>query len=134
MLLFIGVVFSLFAMMTSEAEQKYDMDIDTSMWEGKYDYAQSINETVDPIVTSVNTIGDEEAGWFEKVGAGFTGIIAAVKLLPTMLGKTFLIGGRLITGLSSSLGVPSWLSLTILISLTIWGIFKLIGFLQRWEI
>jgi len=53
---------------------------------------------------SIRTISDQEKGFLEKVGAGFTGIIAAVTFLPDMGLTAILIGGRLITGIGTNIG------------------------------
>lgn len=133
-LLMIGVVLFVMVEMVKEAEQTYDIDINKTEWEGKYDFASDINDSIQPIKESIDDIADEEKGWLEKIGAGFTGIIAAVTFLPALVWNTGKLGGELITGLGSSLGIPGYLILVFIIMLTAWGIFKLIEFLQRWEI
>lgn len=133
-LLMVGVILFVMVQMVKEAEEIYDIEVNKTEWEGKYDYAADINESMQPIKESIDSISDEEKGWLEKVGAGFTGIIAAVTFLPALIWNTGKLGGELITGLGSSLGIPSYLILVFIIMLTVWGIFKLIAFLQRWEI
>lgn len=132
-LLFVGVVLFVMAQMVNEANDKYDTSINTSSWEGKYDYAESVNESVTPIITSINDITSEEKGWLEKVGAGFTGIISAVTLLPALVWSSFTMGGGLMTGGLSSLGVPAYLIMVLILALVVWGVFKLIEFFQRWQ-
>ena len=133
-LLMVGVVLFVMVQMVKEAEELYDIEINKTGWEGKYDFASDINDSIQPIKESIDDIADEEKGWLEKVGAGFTGIIAAVTFLPTLVWNTGKLGGELITGLGGSLGIPGYLILVFIIMLTAWGIFKLIEFLQRWEI
>ena len=36
--------------MVNESNDKYDTGINTSLWEGKYDYAQSVNQSIDPLI------------------------------------------------------------------------------------
>lgn len=133
-LLFIGVVITVVLLMTNDASDYYSVEVNTSSIQGKYDYSSTINESVDPIITSLDKISDQENGWLSKVGAGFTGIIAAVLLLPKLVWTTFAMGGNLITTGLSSLSVPAFIISTILIGLTIWGVFRLIAFFQRWEL
>ncbi len=132
-LLFVGVIFFIMATMVHEANDKYDININTTLWEGKYDYVQQVNTSVNPLISSVNDIANEDKGWFEKVGAGFTGIIAAVKLLPALVWNTFTMGGGLMNGGLSSIGLPTYLITVFILGLIIWGIFKLIEFFQRWN-
>lgn len=133
-LLMIGVILFVVVEMVKEAEQIYDIEINKTEWEGKYDYAAELNDSFQPIKKSIDSIADEEKGWLEKVGAGFTGIIAAVIFLPSLVGHMGLLGGQLITGLGGSLGIPGYLLLVFIMMIFIWGIFKLLEFLQRWEI
>ena len=133
-LLFVGVVLFSIALMINEAEDKYGVDINTTSWEGKYDYADSINKSVDPLIESIDDIANEDKGWLEKVGAGFTGIISAVTLLPALVWSSFVMGGGLITGGLSSIGLPTYLIGVFIISLIVWGVIKLLEFFQRWEV
>ena len=133
-LLFVGVVFFAINLMVSEAEDKYGTDINTTSWKGKYDYAESINESVDPLIGAIDDIANEDKGWLEKVGAGFTGIISAVILLPAIVWDSFRMGGGLITGVFSSIGLPAYLISVFIIALIVWGVFKLVEFFQRWQV
>lgn len=130
-MLFVGVILFVVTSMVNEANSKYDTGINTSLWEGKYDYSESVNSSVSDLSNSINTVTNSDNGWL-KVEAGFTGIISAVKLLPSLIGNTFVNGGAMITGGFSSLGIPAYLIAVFLIGLTIWGVTKLIEFFQRW--
>lgn len=131
-LLFVGVIFFVMAAMATEANSKYGININTTTWEGKYDYASTVNESVDPLISSINDITNQDTGWLEKVSSGFTGIISAVTLLPTLVWNSFTMGGGLINGGLSSVGVPAYIISVIIIGLVIWGVFALISFFQRW--
>ncbi len=133
-LLITGMIIFVMSQMVSEADENYSVDINQSEWQGKYDFAQEVNESVNPVIVSINTITNQEAGWLEKVGAGFTGIVSAVTLLPTLVWEGGKMGGTLITGLANSFGIPSYITLVFLIMLIVWGIFELIQFFQRWSI
>lgn len=133
-LLFVGFIFFIMAMMVSESNSKYGTDINTTTWEGKYDYVSSINDSVDPLIGSIQDITNEDKGWLEKIGSGFTGIISAVTLLPALVWKSFAMGGGLITGVLSSVGLSVYIITLFLVSLVIWGVFKLIEFFQRWQV
>lgn len=131
-MLFIGVIFFIFAMMINEGANKYNVDVNNTVWEGKYDYAENINSSMSPLINSIDNIADQDKGWLEKVGSGFTGIIAAVTLLPKLVWNTFAISGELITGGFTPLHIPQYIIMVILISVIIWGVFKLVEFFQRW--
>jgi hypothetical protein len=131
-MLFVGVIFFVMASMVSESNDKYGTGINTSLWEGKYEYSSSINSSVTNLSNSINEITNEDKGWLVKIGAGFTGIISAVKLLPALIGNTFVNGGAMINGGFSSLGLPVYIISIFLICLIVWGVTKLIEFFQRW--
>lgn len=133
-MLVIGIVFFVVALMVNEASEKYDTDINTTIWEDQYDYADQINDSISPIRTSLEELTNQETGWLSKIGAGFTGIIAAVTLIPSLVWNGFLMGGSLITGIFTSLNVPAYIISVFLIMLTVWGIIKLIEFFQRWSL
>jgi len=133
-LLFVGVIFFVFALAMNEASEKYGEDIDISSWEDKYDYASDINSSIDPLIEEIDKISNEETGWLEKVGAGFTGLISAVLLLPKLVWSSFEITGGLITNGFTPLNIPQYIITVLIIALTIWGVFKLVEFFQRWQI
>lgn len=133
-LLFVGVIFFVMSSMVNESNAKYDPGINTTLWEGKYDYAQSVNSSVDPLISSINDISNPDKGWLAKIGAGFTGIISAVMLLPALVWGSLKTGGGLITGGLSSVGLPVYIIAVFIIALLIWGIVKLLEFFQRWTV
>jgi len=128
--------------MVNEAEDNYDVTINQSVWRNesntesgtKYDFASAVNESVWEIGQDLRTIGNEDEGWLTRVASGFTGIVRAVIFLPDMVFTAGVMGGTLITGLGTSLGIPSYLILVFIIMLTVWGIFQLVEFFQRWTI
>lgn len=133
-LLVVGIIFFVIALMVTEAKDKYDVDMNTSTWENQYDYATTVNESIGPLQEDLDKLSNQETGWLTKIGAGFTGIISAVTLLPNLMWSGFYMGGLLITGIFSSIGVPAYIIGVFTIMLTVWGIIKLIEFLQRWNI
>lgn len=130
----VGVVFFLFASMVSEANSYYGTDINSSEWDEEYDYANTINTKITPLKTSLETIETPETGWFIKILAGIAAIPKAVTLLPTLLFSGFSIGSSMFTGFFTILGIPGYILTVVLISITIWGVIKLIEVFQRWSI
>lgn len=134
MLTFVGVIMFAMFQMVNEAEDNYNIDINESDWEERYDFAEDINEEIQPIKDSIDTIQNQEAGWLERVGSGFTGIIAAVTFLPSILWDILTLSTGLATGLGLALAIPAYIITVAIIMLSIWAIFKLIEFYQRWVV
>ena len=133
MLLIVGVFLFLIISMVHESETNYDIDINESAWEDQYDFANDVNDSISPLKNSIDDITSEDTGWLEKVGSGFTGIIAAVTFLPSFVWSMGKMGTNLITGLGTFLGVPSEIILVFIIMISLWGIYQLIQFFQRWK-
>ena len=133
-LVVIGVIFFVFASMVNESNSYYGTSIDSENLTGKYDYASSINSSIDPIRKSLETIESEDTGWFTKITAGIAAIPRAVTLLPVMLYSAFSIGGSMITGFFTTLGIPNYILTVALILVLVWGVFKLIEVFQRWQV
>jgi len=135
MLLVISGIFFTFALMTQEAKTYYpEAGIDDSDWADKYDFGTSINRTVSPLQKAFEKLGDEEAGWWTKLTAGITAVPLAIIQIPVVLFQTFVMGGLLITGVFTSLGIPAYLLGIVLIMVLVWGIFKLVEIYQRWQV
>lgn len=118
----------------NEAEDNYNIEVNKSQWEDRYDFASDVNTQVQPIKNSLDTISNQDEGWLNKVGAGFTGIIAAITFLPGMLWSIMTLSTGLSTGLGVALAIPAYLITVIIVRLIVWGVFKLIEFFQRWNV
>lgn len=134
MLLAVSVVVFLFVQMTNEAETIYGIDINQSDFEDNYDFASDVNESISPVIDSVNTIRDGESGFFSIVSAAFTGIIAAVKFLPDLFLSMISSTAGLVMNIGGILGIPGYILLVVILLLSAWGLFELIAFLQRWNL
>ena len=145
MILFVGVILFVVSQMVNETQDRYDITINQSNWQNedtgiqssqtsKYDFAGRIEDKIQGIKKSIDDITSEDKGWFEKIGAGFTGIIKAVVFLPSLVWDLGVMGGSLVTGVGTSIGLPEYLILVFIIMLTVWGVFKLVEFFQRWQI
>lgn len=134
MILMVGVIMFVVFSMIGEAEDTYDIEINKSDWEDRYDFATDVNNEVEPIKDSIDTIQNQDAGWLERVGAGFTGIIAAVTFLPQMLWSIITLSTGLATGIGIALAIPAYIITVIIIMLVAWGVFKLLEFYQRWNV
>ena len=138
MLVVVGIILYTMSLMTNEASDTYDVTINKT-WvnssditsTSKYDFASSVNKSIYPIGQSIRTVTNEEEGWLNRVGAGFTGIIGAVIFIPDMLFTSIVMWTSLITGIGTSIGIPAYITLTFTILLLVWGVFELINFFQN---
>lgn len=134
-LLVVGVIFGVYGLMINEENNNYPSDtINSSEWQDRYDYTQSLNESIAPLQSTFATIEDTNTGWFVKVVAGIAAIPYAVIRIPVLLFTGFGLGGSMATGLLTSLGIPLFIIMAVIIGLVFWGIFKLIELYQRWYI
>lgn len=133
-LLMVGVFIFVVVSMLIETEDNYDVEINKSAWQDQYDFANDVNESIYPIKESIDGITDEESGWLERVGSGFTGIVAAVTFLPTMVWDLGRMGGNLVSGIGTVLHLPSYMIFVFVLMLLVWGVIKLIEFFQRWNV
>ena len=133
-LLIIGILLFVTIQMINESETNYDIEVNKTGWEGQYDFANDINNSIAPLQKSIENIANEETGWLEKVGSGFTGIISAVTLIPKLLFSLIKLGNNLIVGLGIAFGIAGEITQVFLIMLYVWIIYKAIEFFQRWNI
>lgn len=133
-LLIVGLVMFMVIQMVNESEEHYDVAINKTEWENQYDYAQQINNSISPIKNSIDTITNQDSGWLDKVGAGFTGIIKAVTFLPGLVATSIGMASGMITGIGTWLGLPSYFIFVGIVLLIAWGVFELIEFFQRWRV
>jgi hypothetical protein len=144
MLLCVGGVIFIFASMVHEANIYYpDADLNSSEWgtykdnntvNSKYDFASQVNDKIKPIKTAIEKIQDSDTGWFSKIVSGIAAIPYAVIILPVLLFDALTIGGTLITGFMTTLGIPSYIITVALIMMIVWGVFKILEAYQRWNL
>lgn len=131
MLLICGIIIFIMAQMATEANSVYDTKINQSSWSGQYNFNSEINKTLNPIKSSLEDIQNEDKGWLEKIGSGFTGLIAAVKFLPNLVLSTINSAGVLIIGIGTSFNIPGVILAVFITMMLAWAIFKLYEFFQR---
>jgi len=142
MLIVVGIVLFVMTQMVNEAEDQYGVEINQSAWvdesdtskTSKYDFAGEVNDSIWPMGQDFLTLANEDEGWLTRIASGFTGIVRAVIFLPVIVFTAGIMGGKLIVGLGTSVGVPSYLTLVFVILLYIWGVFALLKFFQRWDV
>lgn len=134
LILIISAVFFVMGSMTSEInEYSPEVQINDSAWAGRYDYTEDINASIAPIKNSFDTIQDENKGWFSKLTSGIAAIPAAVIAIPKLIFGSLIMGGSLIVGTFTTVGIPFALILTITVMILVWAIFKLIEIYNRWQ-
>jgi len=133
-LVIVGVIFFIYAMMVNESNSVYPTgNINSSSWNGTYDYVSRVDTAVAPIQQSFQDI-EESKGWFSFISAGVAGIFRGVTALPTLVFAAFSISGAMFTGFFTAFGLPTYILGAVLVILTVWGLFKLIEIIQRWQI
>lgn len=145
-LLLISTVFAVYGMMVKDANKTFATTmpefspIVSSNWTssdqdtvggGPYDFIDSINGTVGPLMTKFAIIKNEEEGWFSKLTAGITAIPYTILLVPDVLISSISIAGAIVTGFFIALGIPGWFVILIGVIITIWAVFKLLEYYQR---
>ena len=133
-LVVIGVIFFLFASMVIESNEYYGSDMNSSEWDEEYDYALQINESVEPLRSSLETIEDEDAGWFTRIAAGIAALPRAVTLVPSVLFDGFQIATSMIGAFFSVLGIPATILIAVSVLVLVWGVIKLIEFFHRYPV
>jgi len=131
-LLMVGVVFFSFALISTDINNYYpETAINSSEWDGEYDYVQRLNDSVNPLKEKYEVIEDEEQGWYTKLWAGISAIPYAVILFPRVLFSGLAIGSEAFSNFLYALAIPSYIILALLIGMMIWAMFKLLEFFQR---
>lgn len=133
-LVIIGLVMFILALYINEGASHYDIDVNNSMWQDKYNYSSEVGNNVQTIQDSFEDIRNEKTGWLSIGASGFTGIIAAVTLVPSLVISSISLTAQLITGFGSTVGLPLYIIGVIGILVTIWAMIKLIETYQRWNI
>jgi hypothetical protein len=133
MLLVVGAVFFIFAQMISEANENYpSTNINSSVWDSKYDFANGINNDTAPLQQAFSDIENPDKGWFSKLISGIAAIPWAVIKLPVILFSALAMGGIMVTGFLGIFGIPAYIVTVVLIMMVVWGIIKLIEAFHRW--
>lgn len=105
--------------------------IDTSLWEEKYDYAESINRSIDPLLEKFDDIQDEDKGWFSKLGSGIVAIpYALVAFASLVIGSIGTMNNIMVEGLKQ-LKFPPEIIYIFLVFMGVWGISKLLQFFNK---
>lgn len=132
-ILFIGgIVLVAVSNVAQDTSSYYGVDVNTSLFADKYNYMNEINSSVDPLINSLDDISSQDKGWLEIGVSGFTGIIKAITLIPSILWQSFKLAGAMVTGGLVPIGVPAGIIGVIMVALIIWGVFKLLEGIHRW--
>ena len=146
-LLLVSAIFATYGLIVHESNQTYSSTIpnyvplDGSNWSngattgeaggGKFDFVDSINGTVGPLVDKFKLIKDPDQGFFSKIAAGLTAIPYAILLVPDVLWNTLLMAGTIVTAFFTVLNIPAWFIIMACVGFLVWGIFKLLEYYQR---
>ena len=129
--LVIGMCFTAFGMIISDFETSYpDVEINRTSWEGKYNFADDINESAEGLKIDLEKIGDAEGFW-TTISVGALAIpnviISTISILLKSMGYGFVI----FQGILDSLGVPQFVTTIGTIIIIILVLFAGISFYHR---
>lgn len=133
----ISSVFFIFSTMVNEANTQYgnQTSINASAWSSRYDFADTVNSSLAPVVDRWAKITDENQGFFTRIAAGITAIPFAIIVLPiAILSGLVIMLGQVIVGFMTALSLPARFILYVSIMLIIWVVFKLASFFQRVDV
>lgn len=127
-----GALFYIMGAYSVELNNQYsDNPINTTKWEGKYDYSDSINTSMGKLIDKINTITDTEKSWFTRLSAGIVAIPYFVILFPIVALEGFATFVKILTGAGADIAVPQKILAAAVILVTIFLIKKLLEFFQR---
>lgn len=132
-IIIVGIVFLGFTTMSNDLNTQYTngTEINTSLWSGKYNYTNQVNNSISPLVEDFNNIADENSGWFTRLGSGIVAIPHAVvgvaSLALTSLGSL----GGIVSNAGNAIGIPPAVIYGFIVILTIMVLTGLLSFFQK---
>ena len=107
--------------------------LNNSRFEGKYNYANTLNSSVSAIQEKFDIIADDDAGWFARLGAGIVAIPYAVMLIPKAILTGLGSANSMLVEVGEIVGVPREVIYIVTFLLVIFIIGMLIKFFQKNE-
>jgi len=129
MVLMIGLIFVSVNLILEDLGNQYGTNM--SIEDDDYVYGTEISSSMTNLQESLNKLGDEDQGWFSRLGAGITAIPYAIV---ASVGEIFSAQGYLstmITETGSELNIDRSVINLLTIMLIISVIFAIIAFLHR---
>ena len=133
-ILLIGLIITTVGFIVSDFETQYpEVDVNTSSWSGKWNYADDLNESVTSIKEKFEVLGDPERGWFSKLAEGITAIPEAVILVAKSMFSATVKGVLIITEVGLLAGIPIEIYSIGIVALIIIIVFKLVEWWRRYK-
>lgn len=101
----------------------------------KEDYsgrAAEINATFAPLVADINEVGSSD-GWIDTLGDGSTVIAKVFLSLPVLLLSTLRSATSDMSTMLTNIGIPNELVLVAMVLLLLFGVFKVIEMIRRYN-
>ena len=128
-----GIVFYTFTSASQELNQQYNNSypINTTLWEGKYNYTDQVNSSISPLITDFNNIQDEEKGWFTRITSGIIAVPHAVIAFASLAIVSVTTMSNIITtgGTHLKIGLP--IIIALITMLVVWVVGKLLEYFNR---
>lgn len=132
--LLIGLIITTVGFIVSDFETQYpEVDVNTSSWSGKWNYADDLNASVTSIKEKFEVLGDPELGWFAKLAEGITAIPEAVILVAKSMFSATVKGVIIITDVGFLVGIPPQIYSIGIVALIIIIVFKLVEWWRRYK-
>lgn len=130
-ILMTGLCFAIVGSIVNDFAVYYpDVQINTS-WETKYNYANSINQSVSGVKERFDIIEDEDTGWFTKLTAGIEAVPLAIITVPRVMFETIATGFTIVSDLGKEIGIPPFVITITIIAIIIIVLFALVSFWHR---
>lgn len=127
----IGLVFFLIGLFVSNINNSYqtvnDNEINQSLWQGKYDYNEEVNQSLGNVKEKFDKITDSETGFFTKLTAGIS-IPFAVLMLPALIFDSLKNLTSFAVDALAILGIPPYIMVIVSILFMIWIIKRLLEY------
>ena len=133
--LLVGFVFVTVGFIVDDLKTEYpEVNVNTSSWEGRWDYMEDINTSVVVVQEKIMKMGDPEVGWFTRLAEGAISIPWAII---TMMTQTLFLaianGAVIVSEVGLTVGVPTVILAFGTVALIIVVVFKLIEFWRRYK-
>jgi len=133
-ILLVGLVITTVGLIVSDLETQYpEVNVNTSSWAGKWNYADDLNDSVNSIKEKFEVLGDPERGWFSKLAEGITAIPEAIILVAKSMFFATAKGVIIITDIGFLTGVPPQIYAVGIVALIIVIVFKLVEWWRRYK-
>lgn len=131
-----GLVFLAFTTLADNLNNDYSTKINgslinTSLWEGKYNYTERVNASVSPVLDNLKDVADADSGWFTKLASGLIAIPQAFIAFVTLSVQSVSFTGEILGNFASFLGLPQAFVIGVIVLLLVLVVTQLLNFFNK---